>query len=482
MGSGTGSGSGGAAPGGPQDVAVHLVPRAGVSGVQRVNFAIPLAPGALGDAAAVRVFSAGNELASARRGLARRPDGSLRSVQVQVDVDVSGEADLDVRVGEAPAAGDIDLAPVEDTLDPPDGTGGPRVWALLPAAWLSASGALGPEVPEEDVAGTPLAAWSDLCDYDTYNVEAFLPISGDPSVWLYDRGTALYRGHARRGDLGTLESAYRETAVYRAGITGSGDATTIGVPDKADDMKYYYAQNMAIHYLLSGDDRFREGAEQIALKMSSMWSPHYGGGDLFWTERHAGFLLLAHVWASMVSDDRAAELAERADADVNEYLALQASYPAGYDDPGARCLAHSSDAHGEGYGYWGCSPWMSAILADGLDAYATERGGAKAEEVRAAIVKLGRVIAEQGRDADGRPYYWMGEGSGLGEIDDYEEHWGESAYIIAMAWFHDGKRDAALREAADELVEGFASRGEAPHMRSFNWQCRSAVATPYYLK
>lgn len=480
---GAGGGGGrGVAPGAPQAVAVHLVPRPGVSGPQRVNFAVPLAPGALGDAAAVRVLQAGDELPSARRGLARHPDGSPRSVQIQVDLDLAGETDLEVRLNEDPGVGDLALVPVEETLDPPDGTGGPRVWARLPPAWLSASGVVGPEVPEADVEGTPLAAWADLCDYDANDVSAFLELSGDGSVWLYDRGTVMYRGYARRGDLGTLESAYRETALYREGITEAESALENGVPGKGGDMKYDYAQGMAIHYLLSGDDRFRESAEQLALAIGSRWSPHYSEGGASWTERHAGFLLLAHVWAARVSDDHGGELAALADEDVAAYLDVQAGNPPGHDDPDARCFAHTADAHGEDYGTWGCSPWMSAIVADGLDAYATDRGGAEAAGAREAIIKLGRIITEQGRDGDGRPYYWMTLGPGPDEVDDFEEHWGESAYVVAMAWAHDGKRDAALRHAADELIDGFAARGEAPHMRSFNWQCRSAVATPYYLR
>ena len=477
-------GSGGRAtpPSGPQAVAVHLVPRDGVSGPQRVNFAVPLAPGALSEAGDARVLQGGEELPSARRGLARYADGSLRSLQVQVDVDVAGEADLEVRLGEAAGAGDLALAPVEETLDPPDGTGGPRVWALLPAGWLSASGVVGPSVPEADVEGTPLAAWGDQCDYEGNDVEAFLGQSGDGAVWLYDRGTVMYRGHARRGDLGTLESAYRETAIYRAAMTGAGDAVDNGVPGKAGDLKYDYTQNMAIHYLLSGDDRFRESAEQMAVSMGQLWTPEYGGDGGSWTERHAGFLLLAHVWAARVSDDRADELAALADKDVAAYLDIQAGYPPGYDSASARCFAHTAEAHSEDFGTWGCSPWMSAILADGLDAYATDRGDAEASAVREAIVKLGRVIAERGRDADGRPYYWMTLGEGAGEVDDFEEHWGESAYIVAMAWAHAGKRDAALLQAANELLNGFATRGVVPHMRSFNWQCRSAVAAPYYLR
>ena len=35
--------------------------------------------------------------------------------------------------------------------------------------------------------------------------------------------------------------------------------------------------------------------------------------------------------------------------------------------------------------------------------------------------------------------------------------------------------------AARELIDGFAQHGRAPHMRSAGWQCRSAVATHYYM-
>jgi hypothetical protein len=75
----------------------------------------------------------------------------------------------------------------------------------------------------------------------------------------------------------------------------------------------------------------------------------------------------------------------------------------------------------------------------------------------------------------------MGAGVDASEVDDYDEHWGESAYVVAMAWSHQGETDAELRAAADDLVAGVAAHGEAGQLRSFNWQCRSAVATPYFL-
>jgi hypothetical protein len=478
---GAGSGSGGA-PALGTSVTVRLVPRAGVSGTTRVSFAVPLGPGQLTDAANTRVLAGSAEQPAARRVLARYRDGSARSVQFQVDADIAGESTLTVELGRAATAGDLPIVPVASTLDPEDGTAGPRVWALLPAAWLSASGVAGLQIPEADSGGPPLDAWGDVCDYERYDVENFLGQQTEVAVWLFDRGTTAYRGYVRRGDLLTLETAYRETAIYRARITGTGAATRIAVAQ--DDVKYHYTQNMALHYLLTGDDRFREAAEAVARRVAALWtSPGYAGGEDFWTERSAGFALLAYVWAMIVSDDAAAELQALADAAVSAYLSVQETYPAGYTDRDARCFAHSAEAHGEGFGYWGCSPWMSGVLADALDGYVTERAGsAQGEAARTALVKLGRIVARDGRDEDGKPFYWMGVGTDADEVDPNDEHWGESAYLVALGWHHGGRSDPALETAARALATGFAENASVPHMRSFNWQCRSSVATPYYLR
>ncbi|MBA2544832.1 MAG: hypothetical protein H0V17_34640 [Deltaproteobacteria bacterium] len=462
-----------------RSVTVTLAPRAGVTGMQRVNFAVPVARGRLEQPALVRVLEDRIEIPAARRALARYPDGSVRSVQIQVDVSVAPGTTLEVRLDERPTTKELALVDVSTTLDPADGTQGPKVWALLPANWLAGSGVAGPQVTR---AETKIDAFENVCDYDNHTTEKFFAEQSNRGVWLYDRGTTMYRGYVRRGDSKTLESAYRETAIYRAGISGTGAATRISIPGATDDLKYHYAQNLAIHYLLTGDDRFRESAEDIATRVSALWSNFaYAGDARFWTERHAGFSLLAYVWAKIVTDDRGAELDQRAAAHVDAYLAVQAAYPAN-TDPDARCFAHTAEAHGEDYGTWGCSPWMSAILAEGLDAYATEEGGERAKAARAAIVKLGKIIARDGLDRTGKPYYWMGIGDVADEVDPDDEHWGEAAYVIALAWHHGGRADASLRKTAIELLVRLHADGVSPHTRSFNWQCRSAVAAPYYLR
>jgi hypothetical protein len=466
----------------PTEFTVTLSPD-GATGTQRVNFAVPLQAGVLTDEAAIKILAGGTELPAAHRALAKYDDGSLRSVQLQLDVDVSATQTLTVQIGAAGASGPT-FAAVATTLT---GTGNnvhPKVWALLPSEVLTASGVAGPLIPQASVAGTPLDAWRTLCDYDAWDTDTFLiNAAASRDVWLYDRVTAMYRGYAITGDLVPLRSAYREAEIYLAGMTISGGvATNIAVPSAQTDLKYYYAQNMALHYLLTGDDRYREAAEAVSAKIATMWNPMYDGADRFWTERHAGFALLAHEWALMVTDDQATAIRARAEADVDAYLATQATYPVGYADPNARCFAHSATAHGEPYGYNGCSPWMSAIVADALDQYARRATDTRAAQVKDSLARLGRIVARDGRDTTGKPFYWMGVGTTSDEIDPYDEHWGEAAYVVALAYVATGKTEPALKQAAEQLIAGLAANGVVGQTRSFNWQCRSAVMTPALLK
>jgi hypothetical protein len=460
---------------------VTLVPD-GVSGMQRVNFAVPLAPGALPDASRVRVLAGDTELPAARRMLAAYPDGSASAVQLQVQVDVATTT-LTVELG-ADGLGGETMAPVETTLAGSGDDIHPNVWVLLPADVLAGSQVFGPLAPKATFAGTALDAWSDVCDYAQWDTDAFL-VNADASrdVWLFDRVTAMYRGYAMTGDQGPLASAYREASIYLAGLTiSNGVATGLAVPDADTDLKYYYSQGMALHYLLTGDDRYREAAEAVSAKVVTMWDPNYDGTDEFWTERHAGFALLAHEWALRVTDDQADTIGARSETAVTAYLDAQMAPRFGQTSTTARCFAHTATAHGEDFGGAGCSPWMSAIVADALDAYQRRTGGSRAADVRTALGRLAAMFAQEGRDTDGKPFYWMGVGDNPDVVDDYDEHWGESAYVIALGWNVTGKSDAALKQAADELVAGMKAHGEAGQVRSFNWQCRSGVMTPALLQ
>ncbi|NJK32451.1 MAG: hypothetical protein HC927_08580 [Deltaproteobacteria bacterium] len=111
----------------------------------------------------------------------------------------------------------------------------------------------------------------------------------------------------------------------------------------------------------------------------------------------------------------------------------------------------------------------------------TRAAGAVDAEAGDMLISLGRSIALHGLDGEGKPTYWMAF-DGASEIDDYDEHWGESAYVLALAqwWDHllnPGSRDPLLATATEELTQGTASFGEIGQLRSFNWQCRAAPMT-----
>ncbi len=461
--------------GGVVSIPVSLVPQGEAGDTQRVHFGVPMPEGELDDPAEVRVFDERGELPAHVRPIAWHADASLRSVEIQVEVDIAETNGLEIELGVPATAGALDPVPVEDTLVSADGAEGPRVLAVLPPEWLMESELVGPVPSAPPAGGASLGAWAGVCDADRYDTGHFSSTRGNRGAWLYDRPTALFRLHAITGDASPLRSAYREAHIYRREISGQGQSTRIGVPTAQDDLKYHYTQGMAVAYLLTGDERFRERVEDVATRAASLWNPHYTPGGSFWTERHAAFGLLAYVWAARVSHERRDEFLVLADEAVDAYLDTQMTYPSGYSSEDARCFAHGGSGGQE------CSPWLSAILADGLEEYAAERGGARAERARESIVRLGRFFARFGEDPSGKPYYRLSGDGSSGDIDPDDQHWGEMPYVIAMAYHHDGRRDETLKEAAEAFIAGLDARGNAPHIRSFNWQCRSAPLTPLYL-
>lgn len=474
----------------PSRWTARLSPAPGISGRRRVSFAVPLSAGRTRQVE-LRAFAGGAELATGSRGLARWPDGSWRAIEVQVEVDVGLLQSLELELG--PASTALALVPVADTLVE-EQLGGmtvsvPAVWVTLEAEALAGSGVFGRLSPESASSLAPSSAWARLCDYARWDTQAFLSAGAATAreVWLYDRPTVLYRGHARRGDLPTLQSAYREASLYFRRVSLAGGSASLNLPQGGGtDAKYVYTQGLAYHYLLTGDDRYREAAEGLATLADGLFDPEYVAGQ-HWTERHAGFTLLAAVHAAIVSDDRAAELWATAARRVAAYLAVQAGYtetPAN-SAASARCFGHDKVAADENDPYPAtmvCSPWMSAILADALDTYASEVGGADAARVQASLISLGRrLAASDDVSPEGQPHYVLGV-DGLAVPDEYHEHWGETAYVVALADLLSGRSDPALDQAAQRLAAGFHSLGEVGQVRSFNWQCRSAVSTPALLR
>jgi len=457
-----------------------------------VNVGLPLADGTP-PTTPIAVRINGTIVATFSRSLATYRSGASRAFQLQFDAPATA-ATADVLIGTT--APTLAVAAVDSLLQD-EALGSamvrtPRVWVTLPATWLTASTVAGHLLPNTQVTTAPLNAWTTLCNATQYGSSAFAPQMGTAGSWLYDRGTALYRAYAVTGSIGPLQSAWRETDLYRQRLLASSSTPPSG------DLKYNYTQNLALHYLLSGDDRFREAAETIAGRATvSGYTGAISTG--FWTERHAGFGLLANVYAARVSDDQAATFRTRADTIVGNLEAIQntalnlAGAPANKNLPAThRCFAHTPQAHDISEyvnldssmpATLVCSPWMSAIVAEGLEAWADDAAAADRTRGLDAIVRLGRRLTNpDNRNATGgRPHYLLGL-DGANAPDDFDEHWGETAYVGAMAFHYSGRTDTTLRTNTMHFVSGFAADGSIGQLRSYNWQCRAALATPYYLQ
>src|SRR5688572_15206965 len=111
----------------PDEFEVRLVTTA--TGMQRINFAVPLPAGTQSDAN-LRLTAGTTELASARRVLATYADGSARSIQVQADVDVTTHHALTIQLRTVSPT--LELVPVAQTLSGTGNNVAPKVFVLLP--------------------------------------------------------------------------------------------------------------------------------------------------------------------------------------------------------------------------------------------------------------------------------------------------------------------------------------------------------------
>ena len=252
----------------PREVEVTLLGRGDDLGRDEVvSFGVPLPPGLLSDASGARVVDAsGAELGAAVRSL--EPwriggrEGGVRSLLVQFRRDFGREREQKVKVVfERPRGRRAEgLVPVSRTLIDAEGLKGPRVLAVLPAAWLCESLVVGPQ--------TPAAESGEYADYERF-VERNFPgslafiNSKVYHEWLFDRTSCWYKMYARTGDRKFLEAAYEAAHFVRTHTKMDGEDAGIFTL-KGPDLKYVYPRAMHIHYLLTGDERALETGRVMA--------------------------------------------------------------------------------------------------------------------------------------------------------------------------------------------------------------------------
>jgi len=195
--------------------------------------------------------------------------------------------------------------------------------------------------------------------------ESLLTQNGYPpakySQWLFDRPRAIFQLFILTGDRKWLKEGTRLANFYLEHLDAEGQFTL----KKAFDLKYLMPNGLLYYYLLSGDDRIKIVLEKL-FERSLIWTPSYKTDYKFWTERHQAAALntaLAY-WEITGSKKAAARINEIIQATVDMVF-----YPKEeWDLKG--CPQHTYESHeGKSGNSPVCSPWMMALLGDGLWRY-----------------------------------------------------------------------------------------------------------------
>ncbi len=470
-------------------IEVRLYPTEGVApGSSRlVTFGVPFPRGSVTPAglASVRVLAGGVEipahvdlLAPWRHRADPAIDGaSVRVARIQIHrafaVPHPGHETVVVEWGGALRTLDVPVLidpragwhPVADaSFGAADGVSEPDVYAVLPKSHLAkglfkptrmdpfSDAVLEPRDPPAAMdAGDPWPGFEEAERAAKNNFYSLIN-EDDPAVtaanrcpfrtayepWLYDRAAAMFVLHFRSGFPKALREAVRNAEFYRKHIAPSGFFDL-----KPGDPKYAYNECLAYLRWLTGDDLALVQIGQVLgahAGTAHKWSPTVG----FWTERNAGFKLLAHAVAYEViggSSHAASVTAILADLKWHQDGAGGA-LPADRIDGG---LYHYGSQHDGDWadGALGASPWMTVLIGDAvLRAYATDGAASTAHFLRrvghflaAAVVSAADPMYDGAAGPIDRPVYALLAGGAVGasEYGD-EEHALEVA--AALAWAH----------------------------------------------
>lgn len=279
----------------------------------------------------------------------------------------------------------------------------------------------------------------------------------DYEPWLYDRSTAMYELYLRSGFATSLREAVRSADFYADHLSASGYFTL-----KSPDPKYSYNESLAYTYWLLGDNRMLTPISTIVDAHNgsvSRWGPNLG----FWTERNAGYKLLANQIAYEVTGNTTFKSSVQ--TIVNDLIWHQngagGQLPSNRVDGGLYHIGQQHDASEVGDpNVIIASSWMSTIV---VDAMARSYGVWENAQVADFIVRMGNFEKVASKwDASGQfggflryPDYLMrADGTSENRTEGDVQHAMDVGSVAAWAsYFAElrGTPDASLRQLANEL-------------------------------
>lgn len=500
-----------------QSMVLHR--NAGTDADVQVTVGIPFPPGMLRDARLVRILDdKGMEVPAAVRAtlLWYAKDGSVRAVRAQFRAHLDAKPATYYFAFGQPRQHDLAGWPYAEGLtDAGQGLRAPAVLATLTPSWLCASLLAGPQLPaapDEAYAGYVAAQ---------FQWAKKLPAS-DPTAWLFDRPSTLYKAYIRTGRFDYLQAAdlsYRFYMKYirRDGLPVSPQCAggwTYG--DKPCDVKYVYLEPILLSLALTGDDSEHDAAtvdHMMTLWQNGGWNnragPYRHASDYF-TERLAGLGLLETVSGYELTGDK--RYLERINERVGWLYDHQRNNPDQLGNDGSwrnSWNLHENDSWNPGTDVRGSSPWMTENIIDGLwHAWLVTED----PRIPEMITGFGRYLERYGWIAQERlvhPHDWRNPCSGAsGQIAWYwssahatdksitgiqeSEGWYSDAHNvelglpIAAAYYfeRDPTQRAALKHRFDALASSYDRTCAAADdtLRRFNWNNRGSGVAQWLIR
>jgi hypothetical protein len=492
-----------------QKIVLHR--NAGSGSPVLVSLGIPFPPGALTDPALLRILDEkGNEVASTAKVMLRWhfKDGSIRAVRVQFRAPLATDKETYYFATGKPRQQEIAGWPYETGLvDGEQGLRVPMVLGTLTPEWLTASLIAGPQIP----AGPNEP-------YAKYMARQFqwaqkLPVD-DPTAWLFDRPSTLFKAYVRTGRFDYLQAAdtsYRFYMKYikRDGLPMSpscGGGWTLG--GKPCDAKYVYIEPILLAVGLTGNDATHDADtvnKMVTLWANGGWSGEpgpYSRPSEYFTERLAGLGLLATVSAYELTGNphELAMIKQRVgwlydqQRDNPDHLGNDGSWRNSWQ-------LHENDSYNPATDVRGASPWMTENIIDALWHAWLVTGDKRIPEM---ITGFGRYMEKYGwidpklmsgshdwRNPCSGPdgliaWYWSSSQATTKTLSDIEDSDGwysdyhnvELGLPVAAAYYfeRDPTQSAALKRRLEALTSSYnvdcGIRSDTA--RRFNWNNRGS--------
>jgi len=495
----------------PDAQRIDVVRIAGQVDALPVSVGIPFPPGALHDAAMLRIVDAkGVEVPAAVTTMLTwyvgKEKGSLRAVRAQF----RGAPGRYYFLFDTKRTAALEAWPYAKGLVAER----PAALATLTPEWLTASLIAGPQSVAR--RGEAYAGYVDA----QFKWAKDMPVK-DSTAWLFDRPSTLFKAYVRTGRADYLEAAEESYRWYMKGLRREGIAASPvcaggwSPDEKPCDVKYVYIEPILLAVALTGDDGMHDAA--LVTKMATLWNNGGWNGepgpyrhpDDYFTERLAGLGLLETVAAYELTGDEVYR--ERIDARVGWLQAHQASNPDGLGDDGSwrnSWNVHENDRGGKD-DVRGASPWMSENIIDGLwHAWLVTSD----RRIPDMILGFGLYLERYGwidptllvsphdwrngcSGPDGQiAWYWSSskaDAKALMKIQESEGwysdgHTVELGLPVAAAYYfaHDAAQAALFKKRFDAIENSYAPACAAisDTLRRFNWNNRGAGVAQWMIQ